>query len=76
MADAQTQRKIAKEIVDAADYHPEQKDFTVHPASLEHGLKQRRQTPQTIPARIAAGMENNRMPPSAPASAAVTQSDC
>lgn len=33
VADAQTQRKIAKEIVDAADYHPEQKDFTVHPAS-------------------------------------------
>ncbi len=33
VAGAQTQRKIAKEIVDAADYHPEQKDFTVHPAS-------------------------------------------
>ncbi len=30
---AQAQGKIAKQIIHAADYHPEQKDFTVHPAS-------------------------------------------
>ena len=33
MAGAQAQGKIAKQIIHAADYHPEQKDFTVHPAS-------------------------------------------
>ena len=30
---AAAQGKIAKQIIHAADYHSEQKDFTVHPAS-------------------------------------------